>query len=484
MPHSTATSSELNVPALRPGGYHEMLRVAYPLILSMGTFTAMQFTDRVFLAHYSAVSIQAALPAGILSFTMICFFHALAGYSGTFVAQYHGAGQPEGCVRATAQGIWLSLCSWPLIAALIPVGLWLMRISGHAPAVLREEYPFFTILMATGVVVPLGTAIGGFFTGQGRMRPNVISCVAGCLLNVVLDYALIFGHWGFPRLGIVGAAIATAIAGCVPPAAQFVLFLRDPLVRRMGWRNALVLDWPLMKRMVRYGAPAGGHLLVDIGSFTVFVLMTGRLEPLSFAASNIGFSINSVAFMPLLAISIAASIVVGQHQGRGDSDSAARAGWTALMIGWVYMFAAGASFLLFPGGYYRLFQSQEASYTVEQLVRAGKPMMLMMAIWGMFDTVNIVLSGALKGAGDTRFVMVYMLILGWLVWLPGEWLIFHRQAGIIPAWIWLTVYVLILAVGFWWRWQSGRWQKVDMIGRGEMPLPPNRTGAEGLVVVD
>ena len=131
-----------------------------------------------------------------------------------------------------------------------------------------------------------------------------------------------------------------------------------------------------------------------------------------------------------------------------------------------------------------LFQSQAASYTVEQRVRAGKPMMLMMAIWGMFDTVNIVLSGALKGAGDTRFVMVYMLILGWLVWLPGEWLIFHRQAGIIPAWIWLTVYVLILAVGFWWRWQSGRWQKVDMIGRGEMPLPPNRTGAEGLVVVD
>ena len=75
-----------------PGGYREMLRVAYPLVLSMGTFTIMQFCDRIFLAHYSSTSIQAALPAGILSFTLICFFHALAGYSGTFVAQYHGAG--------------------------------------------------------------------------------------------------------------------------------------------------------------------------------------------------------------------------------------------------------------------------------------------------------------------------------------------------------------------------------------------------------
>ena len=82
--------------------------------------------------------------------------------------------------------------------------------------------------------------------------------------------------------------------------------------------------------------------------------------------------------------------------------------------------------------------------------------MLMMAIWGMFDTVNIVMSGALKGAGDTRFVMIYMLILGWAVWLPGEWLIFHRHGGILPAWIWLTVYVLFLSVGFWWRWESGR----------------------------
>ncbi|MEI8243700.1 MAG: MATE family efflux transporter, partial [bacterium] len=209
----------------------------------------------------------------------------------------------------------------------------------------------------------------------------------------------------------------------------------------------------------------------------------GRLDPLSFAASNIGFSINSVAFTPLLAISIAASIVVGQHQGRRDSASAARAGWTALRIGWGYMFLAGASFLVFPGGYFGLFHSQEASYTIEQLVATGRPMMVMMAVWGMFDVANIVLSGALKGAGDTRFVMWYMLVLGWLVWLPGEWLIFRNHGGIMTAWIWLTVYVLVLAAGFWWRWQSGRWKRFDLLER-EVPVIPTRTGAEGLAVVD
>ena len=467
---------------VKPGGYREMLRVAYPLLLSMGTFTIMQFCDRVFLARFSEISIQAALPAGILSFTLICFFHALAGYAGTFVAQYHGAGQPEGCVRATAQGIWLSLLSWPVILALIPVGFWLMRVSGHAPAVLREEYRFFWILMVAGVVVPLSTAIGGFFTGQGRMLANTLSNIAACLLNILLDYALIFGHWGSPALGITGAAIATSVAGCVPPAVQFILFLRDPETRRLGWRRALAWDWPLLRRMVRYGAPAGGHLLVDLGSFTFFVLMTGRLDALSFAASNIGFSINSVAFTPLLAISIAASILVGQHQGRQDSASAARAGWTALKIGWFYMLLAGLSFVLLPGAYYRLFQSRAASFTVEQLVAAGRPMMIMMAVWGIFDTVNIVLSGALKGAGDTRFVMLYMLILGWLIWIPGELLILSHGGGILAAWFWLAVYVLFLAVGFWWRWQSGRWKAFSLVEHHETPLVPLRTGAEGLTL--
>jgi MATE family multidrug resistance protein len=478
-PHTT--SGEASPPLA--GGYRDVLRVAYPLALSMGAFTVMQFCDRIFLARYSSVAIQAALPAGILSFTLICFFQALAGYAGTFVAQYHGAGQPEGCVRATAQGIWLSLLSWPVIVALIPLGLWLMRLSGHAPEVLRAERSYFCILTAAGVVVPMGSAIGAFLTGQGRMRANTLASIGGCLLNVVLDYGMIFGRLGFAEMGIKGAAIATVIAGCFAPAVLLALFLRDPLVRRMGWRRALAPDWPLARRMIRYGGPSGGHLLVDVGAFSFFVMLTGRLPAVEFAASNIGFSINSVAFMPLVAISIAASIVVGQCQGRSASDDAARAGWTALMIGWCYMGAVAASFLLFPESYYRLFRSREAAYTVEQLVAVGRPMMLMMAVWGMFDTVNVVLSGALKGAGDTRFVLVYMLAFGWLIWIPGELILLRRGGGILAAWIWLTVYVLLLAVGFWWRWQSGRWRAVDLLAR-EVPLMPSRPGAEGLVVVD
>jgi MATE family multidrug resistance protein len=471
-------------PSALPGGYREVLRVAYPLILSMGTFTVMQFCDRIFLARFSSISIQAALPAGVLSWTFVCVFQALAGYAGTFVAQYHGAGDARGCVRATAQGLWLALLSWPVMLALIPVGWWIMRISGHAPAVLAEEHVYFTILTAGAVTVPLGAAIGGYFTGRSRMRLNTVANVAGCLVNIVLDYAMIFGKWGFPAMGIRGAAIATVIAGGVAPALQLFVFTRQPEVRALGLRQALALDGALMWRMIRFGLPAGGHLLVDVGAFTVFVMMTGRLGDVALAASNTGFSINGVAFMPLLGVSSAASIVVGQYQGRGDSDSAYRAGWSAMRIGWCYMLLAGLSFVLFPTGYYELFQSREATYTTAQLVAVGRNMMAMMAVWGLFDAINIVLSGALKGAGDTRFVMLYMLILGWLVWLPGEVLIFWHGGGILAAWLWMTIYVLILAGGFWWRWRSGRWKHIRLIGGTSMPQLPTRPGAEGLMVSD
>lgn len=467
----------------RPGGYREMLAVAVPLIISMGTFTVMQFCDRVFLARYSSAAIQAAVPAGVLSFTFLCIFQSLAGYAGTYVAQYHGAGDSRGCVAATVQGLWLSLLCWPLILALLPLGLWIMSVSGHAPEVLAQERVYFTWLMATGGLLPLDAAISGYFTGRSRMRLNTVAHVAGSLVNIALDYALIFGRWGFPEKGIEGAAIATVIASTVAPAIQLAVFLRERGGRRQehGWSFAL--DWPLMGRMIRYGLPAGLQVFADVGAFTCFVLLTGRLGDLALAASNIGFSINGLAFSPLMGISFAASILVGQYQGRRASSHAATSGWTAVKIGWIYMAIVGLSYVLFPAAYYRLFGASDARYSIEELVSVGRPMLYMLAAWGLFDTVNIVLSGALKGAGDTRFVMLYMLLMGWLVWIPGEWLILSRGNSILAAWIWLALYILVLSFGFLWRWQRGRWKTIDLLER-ETPSLPTRPGAEGAVVAD
>jgi MATE family multidrug resistance protein len=453
-----------------------MWRIAAPLILSMASYTIMQFCDRVFLSRYSSVAIQAALPAGILAHTLICFFQALTGYAGTFTAHYHGAKAPERCVHATAQGIWLALASWPLILLLIPLGLWLIAVGGHAPDVTAAEKTYFLILMAGGIMVPLNSAIGGYFMGVGRTTVNMLANVFGCSLNIALNYAMIFGHWGCPELGIAGAAYATLISGFSICVFQFVLFRREPGVRRIGFPQAFRLDGPLLWRIVRFGTPSGLQLLMDVGSFTVFIMLTGRMGELSLAASNIAFSINNLAFAPLLGFGLAASTVVGQHQGAGRPEAARRAGYTGLKMGLVYMCVIGATFVLFPRQYFELFRSKDAGFSADELLGLGRSMLLLMTVWGLLDTVSIILSGALKGAGDTRFVMIYMIVGSWLFLVPGAVLMIRLgTGGILGLWVWLTVYICVLAVGFWWRWRQGRWKDIQVIEarEGLAYIPPD-----------
>lgn len=464
----------------------------------MASFILMQFADRVFLARFSAAAIQAALPAGILAFTLISFFHALAGYAGTFVAQYHGAGLRDGCSRSTAQGLWITLLSAPAIWALIPLGYWVLRVAGHPPAVLAEERTYFGILMLGGWLLPLGAALSAFFSGRGDTRTGMIATVAGNVANIVLDYVLIFGKWGFPRMGIAGAAWATLAGAAVTAAILAALYFGPTQASAYGTRRLCRWDGALLARMMRFGAPAAAHLVLDVGAFAVFVMLTGRMGGVALAASNIALSINNVAFQPLLGLNMAASILVGQYQGRRDSATAERAGWAAMKIGWVYMAAVAATFVLFPRAYVSLFTGPGTGLDPEALFRIARWLLVMMAAWGLFDAVNVILAGALKGAGDTRFAMLYTVAMGWGLWMPGElWLVWRldrlKQAdgalpgwmfgGIVPVWGWMTVFVLILSVGFVWRFRSGRWKSIVLIETAPVIIPP-RIGADALTVAE
>lgn len=453
---------EMRLPPI-PGGYTEMWRIAAPLILSMGSYTIMQFCDRIFLSRYSSITIQAALPAGILAHTLVCFFQSLCAYSGTFTAQYFGSGQSRRCVESTIQGLWLAVASWPVIILLIPVGLWLMTISAHSEAVLAAEKPYFIILMAGGFLVPLNAALGGYFTGIGRTRINMLANFTGCSLNVVLNYSFIFGRWGAPEMGIRGAAYATLISAGATCLLQWIIFVNTRAVKECELKRLLRVDVVLMRRIIRFGSPSGMHLLMEVGSFSLFIMLTGRLGELSLAASNIAFSINNLAFSPLLGFGLAASTLVAQHRGAGNQGAAERAGYTATKMALVYMVVIGATFVLLPRFYFDLFNPKDAAFTAGELLKVGRVMLIIMTLWGIFDAVSIVLSDALKGAGDTRFVMIFLTISGWCLLIPGTILLLYFDCGIIALWLWLAVYILFITAGTFWRWRSGRWKMIQVI---------------------
>lgn len=457
-----------------PGGYREMLTIAFPLILSMGSYTIMQFSDRVFLSRYSSVAIQAALPGGILAHSLTCFFQALAGYAGTFVAHYYGAKRHDQCVHSTIQGLWLALLSWPFILLLIPLGMAIMTWSGHSPTVLAAEKSYFTILMMGGVFTPINAAIGGYFMGIGKTKINMIANAAGCLINIGLNYLMIFGHGGFPRMGIEGAAIATVISSLLTCLIQFVIFLREPAFHQAKqrrhethhttlWRP----DRALLTRIVTFGSPHGLQLLLDLGSFSLFILLTGRLGELDLAASNIALSINNLAFAPLLGFGMATATLVGQHQGAKNAGAAQRAGYTGMKVGWIYMALIGSTFLLFPKFYFTLFSPADATFSADELLKLGRKMLILMTVWGMFDSVGIIIAAALKGAGDTRFVMRAMILGGWLMFVPGIVVCLLCDFGILAMWLWCALYIFVFSICVLWRWMRGEWQQITLIEHAE-----------------
>ncbi len=443
-----------------------MWRIAAPIVLSTASMTIMEFVDRLFLAHYSTIAFRAALPAGMLSLTFTLFFQALANYSGTFVAQYHGAGEKRLCTVSSVQGVWLALLTWPLGLLLVPVGGLVMAWMGHEAAMVREESVYYAILMAGCGSMGLISALAGFFAGRGDTRTPMVASVLGNMSNILFDYVLIFGKFGLPRLGIAGAAIATLMGGVVNLAWLCCKYLAPRLQKDFATRRTWRPDWPLLLRIARFGIPSAFHALLDTASFAIFLALLGGLSAIDMVANNIAFSVNSVAFMPLLGMSMGAQILVGQYQGARDSTHAERSAMSAVQIAWLYMGAVCLSFILLPQVYFKMFAASSGNeIPFDVLLAKGRPLLLMLALWGMADAVNIVLNGALKGAGDTRFVLWVAIVLNWVFWIPPAFVAMRHfgQDALMPEWFLIMGNVLALALTFWFRFRRGKWKQIEVI---------------------
>ena len=452
------------------GGYRHVLRLVVPMVLSNAAFTVMQFTNRVLVARHGSEDIQAAMPAGILTFCLMSLFSATAGYAGTFVAQYHGAGDRRSGIRACAAGVWLAVLFIPFFALLHPLCSWTLSLAARDDVLLALEKRYAFWMLVGAPLVSLHWVLSGYLVGRNRVIANAIVTVAGCAANVALDFWLVFGGFGVPELGLAGAGIATVVSVAIQVAATFGVVLSEKDVRETPWRELLRPDPALMRRIVRFGLPAGVQLSFDMASFAFFVLLTGRLDPLSLATSNIAFSINNLAFSPLLGFSNASSVLAGQFQGAGKSELASASVMRCLRLAWGYMAVCAAVFLLFPSELLSAFRSPDAPYAVSEMTGLGRTLLAMLAAWGMFDTMNVVFLGALKGVGDTRFAMVWLLGTEWTLFVPAVAVVLLALGGgIVAAWLVQLLYIVLLSVGLLLRWKGGRWMSIRLVEPAPAP---------------
>ena len=445
------------------GNIFTSFRLILPLVLAMGANAVNQFADRVFLSRYSDVAIQGSLPGGILSWLFICLVVAAVGYSGTFVAQFWGAGSRHDAASAFAQGLWLTLASVPLIAASIPLGFLVFDLSGHAPEVVAAEKTYYWILQVGGMFCALGAALSGYFTGIGRTRIVGIANIVGNLANMLLDWMFIFGRCGCGEWGIAGAGWATAISAAIPCAILGVALFWDQTFRGKRLMAIMRLKPTLFMRIVRYGIPSGMHIFLDVLTFTVFVMLTGRLDAMSFAASNIGFAINHLSFAPLMGLSQGASVLVGQFQGEGDSSAASRAAVSCLLIGLAYVGLFIVFILTCSDMCMDFFRSGDSLFDPVQFRSVGHMLMAILSCWAAFDAITLILEGAIKGAGDTRYVMFVQLGVSFVLWMPVVFAVmaFHPTIG----WMWGTmpIYCGTCAMLILVRFLRGKWKKIRLV---------------------
>lgn len=449
----------------RPNGYRHVLAVSLPLVASMGTITLMQFTDRVFLANYSVDAITAALPAGVLSFTLISFFMGVAGYTNSFVAQYTGAQRLDRVGAAIWQGIYFSLLAACILALFYFVSQHLFNLIGHSVGVRTLEIAYFNILTLGAGLTVLSSALSCFYTGRGLTWTVMWVHFAGAALNIPLDYCLIYGVGPFPALGIVGAGIATVASSAFINLIFLALILNRHNRHMFGTWKSRRFDGELFSRLMRYGLPSGGQFFLEIFGFAFFIQMLGRLGDLELATTNIVLSIESIAFLPVFGFHIGTMTLVGQAIGSGQPEEAVRATTSSLHIALAYMSVMMAIFVFCPEPLLDLFRnSQTDPVLTSQIMDLGIVLLRFVAVFCLFDAMNLVFSGALKGAGDTQFIMWTIAALSCGVMIVPVYLAIEVfKAGIYMAWFLVTFYVATLGIAFYLRYRHGKWKQMQII---------------------
>ncbi|MFC1891379.1 MATE family efflux transporter [Thermodesulfobacteriota bacterium] len=290
-----------------------------------------------------------------------------------------------------------------------------------------------------------------------------VNCLATAL-NLVLDYALIFGNWGFPEMGIKGAGIATVLAGVFAFVLYMVLICRESNNRIYNTLNGWKPEKELFMRLMKFGFPSGAQFFLDIAGFSAFILLVGRLGTANLAATNIAFNINTLAFMPMIGCGIAVSVLVGQYLGKDKPDLAQKSVYSGFHMTFIYMVTIAAAYVLVPDIFVAPFSAKADPESFTEIYGLSVILLRFVAIYSVFDTMNIIFASAIKGAGDTRFVMFMMvLISGLIMVIPTYIAVVVLGYGLMTCWVFASAYVIILGFVFYFRFLNGKWKSMRVI---------------------
>jgi MATE family multidrug resistance protein len=460
-------------PAQPGSGLLAVVSMSWPASLTMLNVTVVRFIDGLMVAGVGPAAVSAQFYGGICSFAPESFMIGLLGVVSTYVSQNLGAGRQRCCSQYAWGGMGIALAWAALMMPLAVAADGLFGLLGYREGPQAAMYFRYMVLSAP---LTLGArVVEQFFYGLHRPLVVLGASVLSNALNVALNYVLIFGKLGLPAMGLEGAALGTVGAWAVQLAILLAVFFAPSIHRRYRTRRPNA-TWNQCRGILRVGWPAGVQLANDIFSWGVAIMvLVGQFGLADRAATTILMRYLGLSFMPAVGIGIATTALVGRAIGAGRPELARRRAREAVALAAVWMGACGLVFWLARGPLIALFLREvppvgyspgQLAGLQEQILTIGGRILILAAVFQLADAVGIVYTGALRGAGDTVWPMVATMLTSWVVVVGGGIAVvtLRPQWGAVGPWIAATTYVFVLGALVAWRFESGAWRSIDLLG--------------------
>jgi multidrug resistance protein, MATE family len=420
------------------------IRLALPLVLAELGWMSMGIVDTVMVGHLpdSATAMGAVSLSSNIFIVLALFGGGLLLGLDTIVAQAFGAGQREDCHRSLLNGIYLSIALTPLIAMPTLFFGRALAAMGIAPPIIDQAVPYMRALVIGLFPLLLYFAVRRTLQAMSMVKPVAFALVSANLVNAFFNWVLIYGKWGFPAMGTVGSGWSTAIARAYMAAVLVgYLLWYDRRHRTDLLKTPVDIDLPRIGRLIMLGLPAAMQFTLESGVFATVTALIARLGAVPLASHQIALNTVAFTYMVPLGISSAAAVRVGQAIGRKDPSGANDAGTTAIFLGAAFMAGASLALLAFPRWIALMYTPDET------VIRATATLLAAGAAFQLFDGIQTVATGALRGAGDTRTPMLCHFTAYWVVGLPlGAWLCFRQGWGAFGLWAGLSLALILIGI--------------------------------------
>ncbi len=446
-----------------------MLKLSAPMIITTISMTVMQFVDRFMVSKLGTGPLAAIWPASLVAFIPGGF--AMGAYTSlnTFVSQSLGRGNKTDCSKYFWQSVYMGLFYCIVVGIIMwPAAPWIFRIMGQPQEVIELEVIYLRIMLYAQIIAVMNWSSNQFFMGIHRPVITMISALCSQVINVIVNYLLIFGNYGFPKLGIAGAGWGTFAAISLAACINMSVFLSSRMNAAYQTKKILKIDAQKMYDLLRIGLPAGFVLTLNVGLWGVILsALIGRFGSEALAATSAVLSYTNLSVMPVVGISISLTAAVGRIIGKGRKELAIKQTNLCLKIALIYMGTMGACFFLFRNSLMSFLSNDH------RVINSGMDILICAAIFQVFHAARTIYGGSLRGAGDTAWLAVVSAIGSVFILGIGGYLaarLFPSLEALGP-WIAATLSVIAIGLASYWRFKSNKWQKIDLFKRRQTEIP-------------